>query len=98
MTILVINFKEDMVKYKKLLTVLGGKTRIKILKLISNGQNWTISDMAKKMKCGIPNLSQQVSELEKSGFIIKQLSPSSGNNIKYIKPVYEKIEIVGLIQ
>ena len=93
MTTLVIDFKEDIVNYKNLLTTLGGKTRIKILKLISNGQNWTISDMAKKMKCGIPNLSQQVTELEKAGLIIKLLSPSSGNNIKYIKPVYEKIEI-----
>jgi len=93
MTTLQIDFSEDLVKYKKLLMSLGGKTRIKILKLISNGQNWTISDMAKKMKCGIPNISQQVTELEKAGLIIKLLSPSSGNNIKYIKPVYEKIEI-----
>lgn len=97
MTTLVIDFKENEVKYKKLLNCLGGTTRIKILKLISNGQNWTITDMAKKMKCGIPNLSQQVSELEKAGLIIKQLSPSSGNNIKYIKPVYDEIKIICMI-
>ena len=92
-TTLVIDFAEELVKYKNLLASLGGKTRIKILKLISNGQDWTISAMAKKMRCGIANLSQQVSELEKAGLIIKKLSPSAGNNVKYIRPVYDTIEI-----
>lgn len=93
MTTLTINITDDLYKYKELLVCLGGKTRIKILNLISNGQNWTITDMAKKLSCGVANLSQQVTELEKAGLIVKKLSPMSGNNIKYIKPVYDKIEI-----
>ncbi len=93
MTTLEIDITNNLNKSKSLMVCLGGKTRLKILNLISNGQNWTITDMAKKMHCGVANLSQQVTELAKAGLITKQLSPMSGNNIKYIKPVYDKIEI-----
>ena len=49
--------------------------------------------MAKKMSCGVANVSQQVTELEKAGLVIKQLSKSSGYNMKFIKPVYKEIII-----
>ena len=93
MATLTIDFAEDVIKFKKLLSSLGGKRRIRILKLISDGKDWTISDMAKRMDCGIPNVSQQVTELEKAGLIVKQLSKTQGNNMKFIKPVYDEILI-----
>jgi len=88
-----INFRNGMSDIADILIALGGRRRIEILKLISDGKNWTISAMAKKMNCGVANLSQQVTELEKAGLIIKQNAKSIGNNTKLIKAVYEKIVI-----
>jgi len=82
-----------MSKIANLLVALGGRRRIEILKLLSDGKNWSISSLAKHMNCGIANLSQQVAELEKAGLILKKLAKTEGNNTKYIKTIYKEIHI-----
>jgi len=93
MNTLEISFHNGIGEIADVLVALGGRRRIEILKIISDGRNWTISAMAKKMNCGVANLSQQVSELEKAGLIIKQVAKSIGNNTKIIKPVYKRIVV-----
>lgn len=93
MNTLEIDFNNGISKIADLLVALGGRRRIEILKLLSDGKNWSISNLAKHMSCGIANLSQQVAELEKAGLIIKQVAKTEGNNTKFIKPVYKEILI-----
>jgi len=92
---LIINFhREQLPKLKQLISVLGGKTRIEILKRINDGKDWTISKLAKTMDCGVANLSQQVTELEKAGLVLRKTAKSIGTNMKIITPVYKYIEII----
>ena len=93
MNTLEISFHNGIGEIADILVALGGRRRIEILKIISDGRNWTISKMAKEMNCGVANLSQQVAELEKAGLIIKQVAKSEANNTKIIRSVYKKIVI-----
>ena len=93
MSTLFINFENNLVIFADVLVALGGRRRLEIMKMISDGKDWTISDMARKMNCGIANLSQQVAELEKAGLVVKKLSKTVGNNTKVIKPTYKNINI-----
>ena len=90
---LVIDISSDINVYDDLLVALGGRRRIEILKLISNGKDWTTTNLAKKLNCKIANVSQQVKILENSGLITKRLAKSIGNTSKIIKPVYDEIQI-----
>lgn len=94
MSQLIIKISEQpLPQLKKLLKQLGGERKIAILKKLTNGKNMTITDIAKEMDCGKANISQQVSELEKAGLIIKQVSKTAGSNLKFIKPAYNEIII-----
>ena len=84
---------ENYSSVKKILSVLGGKTRAEIMRLISDGKDWTIQDITKKMNTKLPNISQQISELERAGLVIKRFSKIRGNNTRIIKPTYDKIII-----
>ena len=91
---LIINIAEQpLPQLKKFLKQLGGERRIAILKRLTDGKDITITELAKEMDCGKANISQQVSELEKAGLIIKQVSKTSGSNLKFIKPAYDEIII-----
>ncbi len=90
---LLIDFSFDISLFDDLLVALGGRRRIEILKLISDGKDWTTTSIAKKLNCKIANVSQQVKILEDSGLITKRLAKSVGNTSKIIKPVYDEIQI-----
>lgn len=94
MVTLTIDFNElPLPKAKRLISVLGGKTRIEVLEKINQNKNWTITKLAKEMDCTVGNLSQQVSDLEKAHLVIRKRSPTIGSNIKIIKPVYDEVVI-----
>lgn len=94
MSQLIINIAEQpLPQLKKFLKQLGGERRIAILKKLTNGKDLTVTEIAKDMDCGKANISQQVSELEKAGLIIKQVSKTTGANTKFIKPAYDEIII-----
>lgn len=84
---------ENFSSTKKILSVLGGKTRSEILRLISDGKDWTIQEIAERLTTKLPNVSQQVAELERAGLIVKQFSKIRGNNTRIIKPIYNRIVI-----
>ncbi len=77
----------------KIIQALGGSTRLAILETISNGKDWTIGAIAKKIGYGKANVSIQISELERAGLITKRYNKIMGNNTKIVKPVYDKITI-----
>lgn len=84
---------ENYSSVKKILRVLGGNTRADILRIISDGRDWTIQDIAKKTTTKLPNVSQQISELERAGLVVKRFSKIRGNNTRIIKPIYKRIVI-----
>ena len=92
MTDLIIDFtKEPLEKVKRLVSTLGGKTRIEILKYICSGKDWNVTKLARKLKCGLSNTAQQVNYLRRAGLIVKEPAKSVGSNIKILKPVYDNI-------
>lgn len=93
MSTLEIDFSEDLTNFDDILVSLGGRRRIEILKLISNGQEWTISDIARKLDCKVANVSQQLNILERAGLITKRFAKSMTSSSKVVKPVYDKINI-----
>jgi len=93
MSTLNLDFNNNLILFADILVALGSRRRIEIMKIISDGKDWTISDMAHIMNCGISNLSQQVAELEKAGLVVKKISKTIGNNTKVIKPTYRNINI-----
>lgn len=88
-----INFNEDISAFDGILSALGGRRRLEILKIIRDGKEWTITDIAKHLNCKISNVSQQIKILEDAGLVVKRLAKTIGNTSKIIKPIYEKIEI-----
>lgn len=84
---------ENYPSVKKILSVLGGNTRVEILRIISDGRDWTIQDIAKRVSTKLPNVSQQISELERAGLIVKRFSKIRGNNTRVITPTYKRIVI-----
>lgn len=90
---LLIDFSYDISIFDDILVALGGRRRIEILKLISDGKDWTTTNLAKKLNCKIANVSQQIKILECAGLITKRLAKTVGNTTKIIKSVYDEIEI-----
>jgi len=90
---LLIDIRNAISTYDDLLVSIGGRRRIEILKLISNGKEWTITNLSKKLNCKIANVSQQVKILEDAGLVTKRLAKTIGNTSKIIKPVYKEIVI-----
>lgn len=93
MSALKINFNEDLKNFDEILNALGGHRRMEILKLISNGKEWTVGAIAKKLDCKIANVSQQLRILEKAGLITKRFAKSMNSSAKIVKPVYDEIKI-----
>ena len=88
-----IDFNSDISTFNGVVSALGGKRRMEILKLIGDGKEWTITDIAKRLDCKISNISQQIKILEDAGLIIKRLAKTIGNTSKIIKPIYDEILI-----
>lgn len=88
-----IDFNDDISTFNGVVSALGGKRRMEILKLIGDGKEWTVTDIAKRLNCKISNVSQQIKILEDAGLIIKRLAKSIGNTSKIIKPIYKEILI-----
>jgi len=89
--ILKLNLQEDLRDVQDILRLLGSKTRVKILKLISDGGDWTLKDLASKMTTKASNLSQHIDKLEIVGLIEKVRE--KGTSSKLLIPVYERIII-----
>lgn len=88
-----IDFNNDISTFNGVVSALGGKRRMEILKLIGDGKEWTITDIAKRLSCKISNISQQIKILEDAGLIVKRLAKTIGNTSKIIKPIYKEILI-----
>lgn len=88
-----IDFNNDISTFNGVISALGGKRRMEILKLIGDGKEWTITDIAKRLDYKISNISQQIKILEDAGLIIKRLAKTIGNTSKIIKPIYDEILI-----
>ena len=94
MSILEINLQdENFSAVKRTLFILSGKTRLDILRAISDGREWTMNDIARKLGLKISNVSQQVTELERAGLITRDFSQTKLRNSKIIRPVYKKLVI-----
>ena len=89
--ILKLNLQEDLRDIQDILVLLGSKTRVKILKLISDGGIWTLKDLGASMTTKVSNLSQHMDKLEAAGLIEK--IREKGTSRKLIIPVYERIVI-----
>ena len=76
----------------ELLNVLGTETRLKILKLLTSGKEFTISELANSLECGIANVSQQIQILKDAG-LISVVKMKDGTMRKFIMPVYKKVII-----
>ena len=90
---LVVDISNDISIYDDILVAIGGRRRIEILKLLSDGRDWTTTLLAKKLNCKIANVSQQIRILEDAGLITKRLAKTIGNTSKIIKSVYDEISI-----
>ena len=88
-----IDFNDDITTFNGIISALGGKRRMEILKLIGDGRDWTITAIAKRLNCKISNVSQQIKILEDAGLIVKRLAKTIGNTSKIIKPIYNEIII-----
>lgn len=92
MTDLTIDFTEEpLERIQEITDIFAGNRRVEMLKYICGGKDWNATELAKKLDCGISNVSQQAQKLEKAGLIIKETAKSVGNNIKIFKPVYKRI-------
>ena len=88
-----INFNDDINTFDGVISALSGRRRMEILKLIGDGKEWTITDIAKRLNCKISNVSQQIKILEDAGLVVKRLAKTIGNTSKIIKPIYNEILI-----
>jgi len=89
--ILKLEVHEQLRDVQDILVMMGSKTRMKILELISNGGSWTLKDLSAKMATKDSNISQQIDKLEAVG-LVKRFR-QKGESTKLIVPIYERIQI-----
>lgn len=76
---------------KSFFKVFSSSLRLEVLLLLYE-KEWTVSDLAKKLGCSVPNISVHVSILESGGFVRKV--PVKGMTKKILKPTIRRVEIL----